>query len=283
MSTDPQQQQRQPTQLVPDPAEAGPLAREMQAAFARQLETYREIYKESLDEARARARGPLPDHVRERLLKAPPEQLSWYELHQVARQDPEGAVRRWEAIKQAARQDLQTGHRAAKAVEAPSPSPRERARFLALREELAREWQPRGGVEWQLIDTLAQAQTAWEFWMDGLMLRANITAQDERRGVRETGQRAAARVSDAQAIEQAGAMAERFNKICLRTLRVLHDLRRQGPKVVVRSAGQVNVGGQQVNLRNGDGHLLEGGQPATDTPGRCRCRADRVRLVGGSV
>jgi hypothetical protein len=254
----------------------------MQAAFARELQIFQEVYKESLDEARARARGPLPPHLRERLLKAPPEQLSWYELNQLAREDPDGAARRWEAIKQAARDELRTGHGAAKAVEAPSPNPRERARFLVLREELAREWQPRGGLEWQLIDTLAQAQTAWEFWLDTMTLRGNISAGDERRGVRETGQRAAPRLSDAEAIDQAGAMAERFNRICLRTLRALHDLRRQGPRVVVKSAGQVNVGGQQVNMRNGDGHLPREEQHLRGTPGPCTCRADRARLVGES-
>jgi hypothetical protein len=281
MNTDAQQQQL--NKPAPDPAEAGPLAREMQAAFARELHTFQEVYKESLDEARARARGPLPPHLRERLLKAPPEQLSWYELNQLAREDPDGAARRWEAIKQAARAELQTGHRAAQALEAVCRTPWQRARFLVLREELAREWQPRGGVEWQLIDTLAQAQTTWEFWLDFLTLRANITAQDERRDVRETGQRVAALVSDAEATDQAGAMAERFNKICLRTLRVLHDLRRQGPKVLVKSAGQVNVGGQQVNLRNGDGHLPGEPQHLPGTPAPCTCRADRARLARESV
>jgi hypothetical protein len=283
MSTTPHQQPTQPTQPPPDPAEAGPLAREMHAAFVRELHTFQEAYKESLDEARARARGPLPPPLRERLLKAPPEQLSWYELNQLAREDTDGAARRWEAIKQAARDELRTGHRAAKALEAVSRTPWQRARFLVLREEMAREWQPRGGVEWQLIDTLAQAQTAWEFWMDGLMLRANITAQDERRGVRETGQRIAPRASDAEATDQAGAMAERFNRIYLRTLRALHDLRRQGPRVVVKGAGQVNVGSQQVNLRNGDAHLPREAQHRRGTPGPCTCQADRQSLVGESV
>jgi hypothetical protein len=42
-------------------------------------------------------------------------------------------------------------------------------------------------------------------------------------------------------------MVDRFNRIFLRTLRALRDLRRQEP-VVVRRAGQVNVGHQQINV-----------------------------------
>jgi hypothetical protein len=43
-------------------------------------------------------------------------------------------------------------------------------------------------------------------------------------------------------------MVDRFNAIFLRTLKALRDLRRQIPGVVVKSAGQVNVGRQQVNV-----------------------------------
>jgi hypothetical protein len=39
----------------------------------------------------------------------------------------------------------------------------------------------------------------------------------------------------------------------LRTLRALRDLRRWGSPVIVQNAGQVNVGGQQVNLNGAGG------------------------------
>ena len=52
----------------------------------------------------------------------------------------------------------------------------------------------------------------------------------------------------AQAIDQCAAMTDRFNRIFMRALRQLRDLRRYAPQVVVKSAGQVNVGGQQVNV-----------------------------------
>jgi hypothetical protein len=56
-------------------------------------------------------------------------------------------------------------------------------------------------------------------------------------------------MSEAEAVDQAAAMVDRFNRIFLRTLRALRDLRRYAPAtVVVQNAGQVNVGSQQVNM-----------------------------------
>ncbi len=43
-------------------------------------------------------------------------------------------------------------------------------------------------------------------------------------------------------------MVERFHGVFLRSLRALTELRRRPLAVVVQNAGQVNVGGQQVNL-----------------------------------
>jgi hypothetical protein len=51
-----------------------------------------------------------------------------------------------------------------------------------------------------------------------------------------------------KAVEQAAAMVDRFNRIFLRTLRALRDLRRYSPTVVVQNAEQVNVGRRQVNV-----------------------------------
>ena len=82
-------------------------------------------------------------------------------------------------------------------------------------------------------------------------LRATVPESEERYAAREHGHRKPPRVSDFQAVEQAAAMVDRFNKIFLRTLRAFRDLRRYSPAVVVQNAGQVNVGGQQVNIADG--------------------------------
>ena len=59
-------------------------------------------------------------------------------------------------------------------------------------------------------------------------------------------------VSEQQAIEHAVQMADRFNRIFMRTLRQLRDLRRYSP-VTINNPNQVNIatdGGQQVNVSN---------------------------------
>ncbi len=43
-------------------------------------------------------------------------------------------------------------------------------------------------------------------------------------------------------------MIDRFNRLYLRTLRALWDLRRYASAVTIQNAGQVNIGQQQVNV-----------------------------------
>ncbi|MDP9311928.1 MAG: hypothetical protein M3R24_13770 [Chloroflexota bacterium] len=47
-------------------------------------------------------------------------------------------------------------------------------------------------------------------------------------------------------------MADRFNRLFLRTLRQLRDLRRYTPPMVINNPTQVNIANQQVNM-TGDG------------------------------
>lgn len=46
-------------------------------------------------------------------------------------------------------------------------------------------------------------------------------------------------------------MVDRFNKLFVRTLRALRDLRRYASSMIVQNAGQVNVGAQQLNVASG--------------------------------
>jgi hypothetical protein len=48
-------------------------------------------------------------------------------------------------------------------------------------------------------------------------------------------------------MEQAAAMVDRFNRLHLRTLRQLRDLRRSSQQIVIHQPGQVNIGQRQVN------------------------------------
>ncbi len=68
--------------------------------------------------------------------------------------------------------------------------------------------------------------------------------------VKANGEWKPPRVSDSDAINQAAAMADRFNRIFLRSIRALRDLRRYSATVIVQNAGNVNVAEQQVNVGN---------------------------------
>jgi hypothetical protein len=158
----------------------------------------------------------------------PPEDVTWADLQELVGKTGARAMDRWEEIKGEALEELRSGHRAGAVLLGRHSRPFELARFLAIRAELTEGWQPRNGVERQLIDQMAQAQAGLFFWQERLYDDAVVDLPD--------------------VAEQAGAMVDRFNRMFLRPLRALRDLRRYSTPVIVQNAGQVNVGGQQVNV-----------------------------------
>src|SRR5216684_660242 len=228
--------------------EVGTLASELATAFETLVKSYQECFQLSFQEALARSEKPLPDESLQLVLKRRPMETSWHDLRNLSAKSPDLALRKWEEIKRAASDELQCGHRAARAMEGVESDCWQRAQFLAVRSELAKGWQPRNGVEWQLIDAMAQAQTAMFFWMRQLVIVSSLRAARQKREIVERGTYDLAQVSEFETVNQAGAMIDRFNKIFLRTLRALRDLRRYTPAVIVQNAGQVNVAGQQVNV-----------------------------------
>jgi hypothetical protein len=229
-------------------AEVIPLAQELATASCRWVDYYLTKMGMSPEEALAQARKPMPDCCREELLHGPPHQVSWHGLNELAQEDPELAARRWEQVKAAARDELVSGHRAARKVEDHGAGPWERAQFAALRSALAEDWQPRGGMEWLLIDQLAQAYTEQERWLKLANLRLSLDASRHDMDEQRKGKWVPPRLTEAQSCEQAMAMSERWHGIFLKTLRALRDLRPAAPALLVGMAGQVNVGGQQVNV-----------------------------------
>jgi hypothetical protein len=225
------------TQTADDPQEAGTLARELAAAYKGLVEQYKQGWGLTPVEAVAKAEELSP-HYEADILKGPADQVSWHGLAHIARTDPEAAAGRWQEVQAEALAGLRSGHRAARAMEGYGANAWARAQFLALRRELTEGWQPRNGVEQQLVDMLAQAQTAHLYWLEALTFRCSVSSARKR----EEGRWEPLTVSDTEALEQAAAMAERFNGIFLRTLKALRDLRRQVPGVVVQNAGQINVG-----------------------------------------
>jgi hypothetical protein len=158
----------------------------------------------------------------------------------------------WRNVRAYAQDEIESGHRAAGVVSYGIDfGPLDRARFLEARSALRREWDPLPGSESMLIDMLAQIQTAWEAWLAKHMVQITLgssTRELERSKIRDQVTWLPERVSDEQAIQMSAAMVDRFNRLYIRTLRALRDLRRMAPSVTVQNAGQVNVGAQQVNV-----------------------------------
>jgi hypothetical protein len=83
--------------------------------------------------------------------------------------------------------------------------------------------------------------------------RAGIDCELERYQVKERGKWKVISVAGDAEVNQAAEMADRFNRLFLRTLRQLRDLRRYNLPVIINNAEQVNLateGGQQVYVNN---------------------------------
>lgn len=225
--------------------EAQVLAEETAAAFGHLIALYREHYKLSAEAAIDRA-SDCEAGVADYALRCPPNQLDWFDLNALARRDSEAATNRWEEIKDAARAELRSGHRTARALEAGSQHCWPRARFLAVRAELAAALGPRDSAELLLIDQLASCQMQLWQWQETLSAYGSVAFLDRSRSD-HGDRREAPRVSDAEAMEQAAQIVERFHAMFLKTLRAFQAMRRPG-SVVVRRAAQVNVAHQQVNM-----------------------------------
>ena len=234
---------------TPVPSEAGLLAGELAVAFGQMVQSYEKHFKLPHAEAVQRAAEAEPPDTMQRILHGPPDQVSWFDLDQVTRTDPDRALARWEEIKRAALEEVQTGHRAARAVETTgNDGAWRRAQFLALLDDLAADWRPRNGIERQLIDNMAQAQAGYLHWLHTLTVRTTLGSLGGERLEQVEAKWHGPRQADADAIDQAAEMMERYNRIFLRTLRALRDLRRYSGPVIVQNVGQVNVGGQQINV-----------------------------------
>jgi hypothetical protein len=210
------------------------------------IRSYKREYDLTTAEALAKAREGVLTEVD--ALERPTSAVMWYHRESLFERDPQRGLERWEEIKRAARDDLSSGLRSCQAVDIPGSTPWNRAQYLALRQELMDGWQPRNGVERQLVEAMAQARTAAEFWLKLMMARAARDAAMEEATMFHKRKWEPPGVTGFQVIDQAGAMVDRFNRMFLRSLRALRDLRRWPSPVFVQNAGQVNVGQQQVNV-----------------------------------
>lgn len=231
--------------LDEDPAS---LARELGHAYEANLRYYAKEVGDELSEADRKARVG-SDEWLERIPDTPGEHLSWHALGMLHERDPEEALAVWGRVNREADDELARGHRAALTQEFHG-RPWDRARFLAIRQNLVAEWRPNGGAELLLIDQMAIAHAQFLDWTERLYVQG---ATEATRSARETklstrGSWDPPRVSASDAMDQAAAMAERWQRLFVRAARALRDFRRYAPSVVVNGAAQVNVAAVQQNV-----------------------------------
>ena len=155
----------------------------------------------------------------------------------------------WGWVKESKRQEMELGEAAARVVKGDCDRPSEKAEFLAIRQAVIDEWKPRGGLELTLIDTFVAALYMHRFWLHLHVERVTTRAVIQRNDLKKRGEWRPPYSYEAEATVQAAEIAERFHRTAMKTLRALRDLRRYAPTVSIQSAGQVNIGEQQVNVR----------------------------------
>lgn len=249
------------------------LLRQMHNAYIRRFAFYRSEAGGALsrEEARARAFHPAANKDEAKklfsnLMSRSVDSLNFIDLMELQEQAPRAAEKFWERIKQEARAEFESGHLSAN-IAFPvgyMKQPWNIARYLAVRDSFIDEWNPRGGIELSMIDIMAQAYFQWQFWIEQTVRRSQTPERDEHPQYTEWKRHQAEEIgeswtdghwlrpyaSEVRAIEHAAQMADRFNRIFLRNLRQLRDLRRYSP-VTINNPNQVNIaaeGGQQINL-----------------------------------
>jgi hypothetical protein len=208
---------------------------------------YFEHYGSTREEAHAHALDSRKYSAQE-ARTCPPQEQTWDRIGALGEIDLAEANLAWLKVQDYAYDELESGVRSAEA--AGTSSPLERARFLALRDKFIDQWQPAGGIDAAMIDMLAQAYCLQLHWTEIAFHRATQIADSMRTELKryESNGWKSPYQSAADAVDQAHRMADSWNRLFLRVLRQLRDLRRYAPPVIVNNGGQVNVANQQVNV-----------------------------------
>lgn len=258
----------------------GSLLRELQHAYIERVAFYRSRSGGSLsvEEARANAYHACKDmdeakRIYDKLMSYPLDSIDFVNLYEMWPVAPNIAEGIWEMMKDEAGDKFESGHLA---TEAMYPVHYMRtawnvASYLGIRESFVAEWQPKGGIELSLIDMLAQAFLQYQFWVKKSVKRSETRDRqvhpdyDKWQSDKDPKARDLSGfldgywfrpfVSEIRAIEHAAQMADRWNRIYMRTLRNMRDLRRYSVPVTINNPQQVNIatdGGQQVNVTKGE-------------------------------
>jgi hypothetical protein len=151
------------------------------------------------------------------LRSKPMPDIGWSDFQNAAEANSEDVLKLWRAMLAAADDHISAGALASETIGFSIPW--RRAQFSAIRDGFIAEWRPRGGIESALIDMLVQSYFAYLHWLgasflvaryEHTMIEDKIERRDEWRPPRQ---------SHAELLEHATQMADRFNRMFLRTLR----------------------------------------------------------------
>lgn len=198
-----------------------------------------------------------PENILKTVLSQSVYSLSWYGLEKLYHHSPQLVKQVWRLICDEAQQELLSGHRMASNFQVTDwqRDPWTRAQFLAIRNGFIEQWKPKGTIEIAMIDMMAQAYNAYQYWCEETHRRSTTDAKvlslrEEELYKNTHGNWIPQRVGEQAATDHAMQMMDRYNRLFLRTLRQLRDLRRYAAPVTINNPQQVNIaadGGQQIN------------------------------------
>lgn len=116
------------------------------------------------------------------------------------------------------------------------------------------EWDPQGGIEASMVDTLAQCYVAWQYWLKRAFQAANnMDSASEQMAKKKTRYEGGAwyppRVTAMKYLDHCTQMADRFNRMFLRVLRQMRDLRRYSVPVTINNPKHMKCGELSVRQR----------------------------------
>lgn len=188
------------------------------------------------------------------------DDITWSDLQAAMEHDPDAASILWRTLKQMARESLACGEYAGHAVLA-NQTPSRRAQFSVMLDAFMRAWHPRNAIEQSLVETLVQAQICYNSWLGAAVAateHSGYAAEAIESKARQHESWNPPRLTSKETIESALAMADRFNRLFLRTLRQMRDLRRYSVPIMINNPSQVNIAteaGQQINSVEGDSRV----------------------------
>lgn len=176
-------------------------------------------------------------------------EIGWHRLQSIIEHSPNEVEVILMAIREVARGNLAIAWEES-AVVGAAETPYSRARFSLMLLAFEDDWQPRGALEQAMLQMLVQYYIKHNHWLEiatnAESLTQFISTSRERKDEHWQGPR----LKPAELVERATNYAEKYNRLFMRTLRQMRDLRRY-PMVVNNFGGQVNVaadGGQQTNV-----------------------------------